>query len=144
MKVRRLFRRLQNNIEMPLHKQKPTCTTWGKPPQSAIWEKNDRLINKSFVQPYKNEYFIHLFNTCKTKSFTFNSVVLVGFNLELHSTWNIRVVNIEPSNCKHFSKLFGVLKWWSVTHHGLHSRWCVANYQQCRAPGWKEKKKMRW
>ena len=37
----------------------------------------------------KFEYFIHPFNKCITKNFTFSSVVLVGFNLELHSTWNI-------------------------------------------------------
>lgn len=99
-----------------LHKQKPTWTTWGKPPQSAIWEKMISLINTFLAQSEMNIiHFIHSFNKCITKSCTFSSVVLVGFNLELHSTWNIKgrlLLNSKKRNtCKCFSKLLRLLRW---------------------------------
>lgn len=50
-----------DNLNVCLHKQKPTCTTWGKPPQSAIWEEIISLIKKNiFVQLKNGSYFIFI------------------------------------------------------------------------------------
>lgn len=111
---------------------KPTCTTWGKPPQSAICGKRWSV---SLIHYFYGKFVIHPFNKRNTESLTFSSVVLVGFNLELHSTWQINERLILSSTVNSLqSFLLALLRWWSVTHHSLHSRWCVTNHEQSRAP----------
>lgn len=62
---------------------------------------------------------------------TFNSVLLVGLSLELHSTCG-SMNEALPRSCKHFPKLLPLPRRGCETHHGLHSRRRVPDHQQSR------------
>lgn len=111
-----------------------------QPGASLHNQPSERTLSVSFINPLYNHkmnaIYLYILKLI-AKTFTFSRVVLVGFNLELHSTLNINEKLLLCSKnflkkekkqqmlffCNEFfTKPLKLLRSWQVTHHSLHSR----------------------